>query len=180
MPAPEETSRPKAVTVIGWLWLVLGFLFLFRALVNLIVWRILKPDMLGFLDAFGNVPPPQQMMLRPLFEHLTALQTCEAILSAAVIVVAFQLLRLRPWARVGMQAACWLVLVYVVAFGAFWVWLWGSVVTAVPPSHASSFGRIGLIAGLAVLLAAAGGLVAMIVLLASSRVREAFRRTPAP
>ena len=178
MPAPEETSRPKAVTVIGWLWLVLGVLFLFRALVNLVVWRILKPDMLGFLEAFGEVPPSQQRMLRPLFEHLTAIQVCEAILSAAVIVLAFQLLRLRPWARVGMQAACWLVLVYVVAFGAFWIWLWGSVGAAASPSHAGTIGRIGLFAGLAVLLTAAGGLVAMIVLLAGSRVREAFRPAP--
>jgi hypothetical protein len=178
MPAPEETSRPKAVTVIGWLWLVLGVLFLFRALVNMVIWRILKPDMLGFLAAFGQVSPSQQRLLRPLFEHLTALQTCEAILSVAVIVVAFQLLRLRPWARVGMQAACWLVLVYVVALAAFWVWLWGSVATAAPPSHASAIGRIGLIGGLAVLLAAAGGLVAMIMLLGGSRVREAFRPAP--
>ena len=175
MSEPEETSRPKSVTVIGWLWLVLGALFLFRSLVNLVIWRFLKPDILGFLEAFGEVPPSQQRMLRPLFEHLTALQVCEAILSVAVIVVAFQLLRLRPWARVGMQAACWLVFVWVVAFGAFWVWLWGNIATAVPPSHASTIGRIGLIGGLAVLLAAAAGLVVMIVLLATSRVREAFR-----
>jgi len=31
MPEIEEPSRPKAVTVIGWLWLVVGVFFLFRA-----------------------------------------------------------------------------------------------------------------------------------------------------
>ena len=54
MPAPEESPRPKAVTVIGWLWLVLGVLFLFRTLVNMVIWRMLKPDLLGFLAAFGR------------------------------------------------------------------------------------------------------------------------------
>jgi hypothetical protein len=174
----EEVTRPRTVTVIGWLWLVLGVLFFARAIVNMVVWKILQPDMPGFLAAFGEVPAEQQRLLRPLFEHLTALQIGEAIVSAAVIVAAIGLLRLRPWARTGIQAVCWIVLIWVAAFGAFWVWLWGSVVAAVPPSHASSFGRIGLIAGLAVCLAVAAGLAVMIVLLASSRVREAFRHTP--
>jgi hypothetical protein len=177
MAEPEE-SRPKAVTAIGWLWVVLGVLFLLRTLVNMIVWRMLKPDMLGFLETFGGVPPTQQRFLRPLFEHLGALLTSEAILFAAVIVVAMGLLRLRPWARVGMQAICWLLLAAVAAFGAFWVWLCGSVAAAVPSSAASSFGRFGLVAGLAFCLAVAAGLAVMIGLLASTRVREAFRHTP--
>jgi hypothetical protein len=177
MAEPEE-SRPKAVTVIGWLWVVLGVLFLLRALVNMILWKILKPDMLGFLETFAGVPPAQQRFLRPLFEHLGALQTIEATLSAAVIVIAFRLLRLRPWARVGMQVVCWLVLAAVAAFGAFWVWLCRSVAAAVPSSAASSFERFGLVAGLAFCLAVAAGLAVMIALLSSSRVREAFRHTP--
>jgi hypothetical protein len=175
MPAlEEERSRPKAVTVIGWLWLVLGGLFFLRTLVNMVLWKILKPDMLTFLDMFGQVPEAQQKLLRPLFEHLSTLQIVEAILSAAVVVIAIQFLHLAPWARAGMQAVCWLVLVSVAAFGAFWFWLWGTVVAAAPPAHASSFGRIGLIAGLAVCLAVAAGLVVMIALLRGSRVRSAF------
>jgi hypothetical protein len=178
MPEPEEAPRPQAVTVIGWVWLILGILFLLRAVVNIVLWKMLQPDMLAFLDAFGGVPRQQQEMLRPLFEHLAALQTGEAILSAAVAVVAIQLLRLRPWARAGMQAVCWLVLACVGAFGVFWVWLCGSIAAAVPSSSMTAFGRIGLAAGLAVCLAVAAGLTVMIVLLASARVREAFRRNP--
>lgn len=174
MSGPEETPRPRAVTVIGWLWLVLGFLFLARALVNMVVWKMLQPDFLAFVDAFGDVPTPQRRLLRPLFDHLTALQAGEAVLSAAVIVIAIALLRLRPWARVGMQAVCWMVLVWVAAFGAFWVWLWQSVAAAVPASHASSFATIGLTVGLAVCLAGAAGLVAMIASLRGPRVRSAF------
>jgi hypothetical protein len=180
MPAPEETSRPRAVTIIGWLWLVLGVLFLLRALVNMVLWKILQPDMLTFLDMFGDVPEAQQKLLRPLFEHLTTLQLAEAILSAAVIVIAIQFLRLRPWARAGMQTVCWVSLVSVMAFGAFWVWLWGRVAAAVPPTPASPLEKIGLIAGLAVCLVIANGLAVMIALLGRSRIREAFRGAAGP
>lgn len=177
MSEPPETSRPKSVTIIGWVWLVLGVLFLFRALVNMVVWKMLQPDFLTFLDTFGEVPAPQRRLLRPLFEHLTTLQTGEAILAVAIIVIAIQLLRLRPWARVGMQAVCWLFLAALAAFGAFWVWLWGTIAAAVPPSRASSLGPIGIAAGLGVCLVVAAGLAVMIALLAGSRVREAFGKT---
>jgi hypothetical protein len=173
MPEIEEPLRPRAVTVIGWLWLVGAFLFLVRALVNLVVWKILEPDMPSILALDGQAAA-QLRFLRPVFEHLTALQTAEAILSAAVIVLSYELLRLREWARVGLLAVCWLVLVYVAVFGSFWFWLWRRIVAA-PQSPAGSFERIGLVAGLAVCLAAAAGLAVMIALLRGSRVRAAFR-----
>ncbi len=72
-----------------------------------------------------------------------------------------------------MQAVCWLVLVFLAAFGAFWVWLCGSV-AATGPSSARSLETIGLPLGLGVCLAAAVGLVVMIAHLRSSRVRRAF------
>lgn len=177
MPAEKEPLRPKAVTVIGWLWLVLAVLFLFRAIVNMVVWKILKPDMPSVLRTFGGEPVPLQRFLPVLFEHLTALQTTEAILSAAVIVLAIQLLRLRPWARAGVQVLCWLGIAYLAAFSAFWVWLWGKI-AASAPAPATSFERFGLPAGLAVCLAAAAGLAVMIASLRSQHVRDAFRTLP--
>jgi hypothetical protein len=176
MPEMEEPLRPRAVTVIGWLWLVAAVFFLLRAVVNLVVWKILQPDMPSLL-AFDGRAATQLQFLRPVFDHLTAIQTAETILSAAVIVLAIELLRLREWARVGVQAVCWLVLAYVAAFGSFWFWLWRRIVAA-PDSPGTSLGTIGLIAGLAVCLAVAAGLALMIAFLRSSEVREAFHRPP--
>lgn len=173
MPEIEEPVRPRAVTAIGWLWLVAAVLFLLRAVLNLVVWRILQPDMPGIL-ALDAEAATRLRFLRPVFEHLTEIQAAEAILSAAVIVLAIEFLQLREWARVGVQAVCWLALVYVAAFGSFWFWLWKRLVVA-PHSLTGSSERIGLIAGLAFCLAAAAGLVVMIALLRSSRIRAAFR-----
>jgi hypothetical protein len=42
---PEEgAERPKAVTIIGRVWLVVAVLSLCRVLVNLAVWTVLQPD----------------------------------------------------------------------------------------------------------------------------------------
>lgn len=174
MPQPQDAPRPQSVTVIGWLWLVLGVLAFFRTLINIAVWRVLKPDLPTLLQAFGDVPAPQQRFVRPLLEHMPAFHAAEAIASVAVIVVAIQFLRRRPWARAGMQAVCWFFLFWVAAFGVFWVWLCRSAAATDPSYSTSAFGKFGLPAGLAACAAAAAGLAAMIVLLAGQRVRDAF------
>jgi hypothetical protein len=178
MSEPDDRLRPRSVTVIGWLWLIVGVLVLCRTVVNIVVWEILKPDLLSFLESFGEVPERQQRFLRPLFEHLTTIQAWEAIFSAAVILIAFQLLRLRSWARAAMEAVCWIVLVLVGLFGVFWVWLCGGVAAASPSPSARSLETIGLPLGLAVCLGAAVGLAVTIARLRSSRVRRAFGSSP--
>jgi hypothetical protein len=53
MTAGEERERPKAVTVIGWLWLVLAGLYLLRSLVDLVIWKALgpaAPTLLGAIE----------------------------------------------------------------------------------------------------------------------------------
>ena len=40
---PQQSERPRAVTVIGRIWLVLAVLLVLRATGNLIVWAVLRP-----------------------------------------------------------------------------------------------------------------------------------------
>ena len=174
MPQPDDPLRPRSVTVIGWLWLIVGVLVLCRTVVNMVVWKFLRPDLLAVLESFGEVPERQQRLLRLLLDHLTTIQAYEAIFSAAVILIALRFLRLRPWARAAMEAVCWIVLVFVGLFGVFWVWLCGGVAAASPSPSARSLETIGLPLGLAVCLAAAVGLAVTIARLRSSRVRGAF------
>ncbi len=176
MPAPEEPIRPRAVTVIGWLWLVFAVLLLFRSVVNLVVWRILEPDMPELL-ALDGASPLQLPFLRPLLEHVTAIQAAQAIVASAVIFLSIELLRLRPWARVAFQALCWLVIATVAFFAAFWVWLWGRL-AALSETPARSLENIGILAGLAFCFAVAAGMAVMIALLRGSRVRAAFGPPP--
>jgi hypothetical protein len=174
----EAEGRPKAVTVIGRLWMVLAVFCLCKALVNLAVWKVLEPDAPSL---FGDVAAqaPGVPFLRPLLAHLTALMTAQALWWAFVGIAAFGLLRIRPWARLAIQGVCSALLVYVcaVAFGVFW-----SVVSPTLPARgagAIAFGTshrmLALVGGLTVVAAASAGLIWMIVLLRTPRVRAAFR-----
>jgi len=179
MTAGEERERPKAVTVIGWLWLVLAGLYLLRSLVDLVIWKALGPAAPTLLGAIER-REPELAFLRPLFEHLTQLKIAQALAAIAVGFLAYQLLRLAPWARVAVQVICWIVLAYVVGFSVLWVRIWMTAPVqgeADPRLAGFSHGTIGLLVGFGVCLALAVGLVVMIALLRSSRVRGAFERS---
>jgi hypothetical protein len=174
---PEKgPERPKAVTIIGRLWLVVAVFSLCKVLVNLAIWKVLQPDAPSL---FGGVAAesPGQWLLRPLFGHLTMLMTAQALWWAAVGVSAFALLRLRPWARLAIQGVCCVLLVYAVGFGVFWGAVWptlparGAAITAL----GASYRTLALIGGLTVCAGVSAGLIAMIVLLRAPGVRAAFR-----
>jgi hypothetical protein len=174
----EEMKRPRSVTLIGRVWLVLAVLYMLRTLVNLIFWKLLQMGAPVLLRSIAE-QSPYAWLLRPLFQHLTALMSTQVIASALVAFSAYQLLRLRAWARVVIQAVCWFALAWVLLFTAFWAWFWPRVAAAQasadPPLSAHSYGRIGLTAGVVICLAVGAGLAVMIALLRGSRVREAFR-----
>ena len=172
----EEPERPKAVTIIGRVWLVVAVLSLCRVLVNLAVWTVLQPDapsLLGGLVAQS----PRHWLLRPLFEHLAALMAAQALWWAAVGLSAVGLLRLKSWARPAIEGACWIVLAYAAVFGVFWAKLWITMPaqSAAAASGAHQYRMIALAGGLAACAAVAIGLVAMIGSLRSAAVRLAFR-----
>src|ERR1700693_181055 len=119
-------------------------------------------------------------LLRPLFEHMTALMSAQALWWAAVGLSAVQLLRLRPWARSAIQGACWVLLLYAALFALFWAELWLTIPAqvAAPAPGAYQYRTFAFAGGLAVCAAVATGLVAMIVSLRGAAVRSAFRRQP--
>jgi len=176
----EEPQRPKAVTVIGWIWVVVGGLYLLRSVVDLVMWKALQPAAPALLREVER-QDPELRFLRPLFEHLTGVKIAQVVAGAAVVLLAFQFLRLRPRARVGIQIVCWIVLGYVVSFAALWVVIWARALALAPgdPRFSGSHGQITLGLGLGVSVAFATGLIVMIVLLRSSQVRHAFERPDA-
>lgn len=174
----ERAERPKAVTIIGRLWLVVAVFSFCKVLVNLAVWKVLQPDAPSL---FGDLAAqaPALPFLRPLLAHLTALMSAQALWWAAVGVSAFGLLRLRPWGRVAIQGICWALLAYAAGFGVFWATVWPTLPVrgeSVPAFAATSYRALGLAGGLAACAAVAAGLITMIVLLRKPRVREAFER----
>ena len=176
----ESGGRPRAVTVIGWLWVIVALFSIAKALVNLVVWKVLEP---AAPSLFGDVAAraPQIPFLRPLLAHLTLVVSAQALWWTAVGVAAFGLLRLRPWARVTIQGVCWALLAYVAAFAAFWATVWPRLPArgAFSASSATSFRAGEFVGGFVALVIVGAALITMIVLLRSSRVREAFARSPA-
>ena len=170
----EDAERPRAVTVIGRLWIVVAVLLVGKALVNLAVWTVLKPDAPSFIrDTLAQTP--RFRLVQPLFAHLTAVMMLQALWWIFVGIAAFALLRLRPWARVAIQGVCWFLLVYSVAFEIFWTAVWPTLPAgpgAMPLG--ASYRTVALVAGLTVGAAAVAGLIGMIFLLRGPRVRAAF------
>jgi hypothetical protein len=177
--SPEEqegAGRPKAVTIIGRLWLVLAVLLLCKALVNMAIWKVLQPEAPSFIgDALAQTASFRFM--RPLLTHITAVITAQALWWTFVGVAAFGLLRLRPWARVAIQGVCGFLLVYATGFEVFWAVVWPTlpVRRATVVALGTSYQTLALVAGLTVCAAMSAGLIWMIVLLRGSKVRAAFR-----
>ncbi|HYT31260.1 MAG TPA: hypothetical protein VEO37_01595 [Thermoanaerobaculia bacterium] len=173
----EEPERPRAVTVIGWIWIVVGGLYFLRSIVDLVMWRALQPAAPALLRELES-RDPELRFVRPMFEHLTAIKIAQLIAGVAVVFLAYELLRLRPRARVGIQIVCWIVLCYVFAFAALWIRIWTRALALAPddPRFAGPHGRLTLALGLGLSAALATGLIVMIVLLRSSQMRHAFER----
>jgi hypothetical protein len=171
----EERERPKAVTVIGWIWLVVAGLYCLRGVVDLVMWRALQPAAPALFEE-AERRDPEIRFLRPLFEHLTAIKIAQLVAGIAVVVLAYRFLRLRPRARVAIQVVCWIVLCYVLAFAALWTRIWTRAFALAPddPRLSGTHGRIALAAGLALCAALAAGLLLMIRSLRSFPVRDAF------
>ncbi len=167
----EEPERPKAVTVIGWIWLVLAAVSLFKTIVNFIFWVALQPA-IPSLVALAAREDPMTRYLNPLLEHYGLVLTIQALLAAGVGISAYFLLRMRPWARVAVQTVCWLGLLYIACFAAFWLFVMSRAVAARPRS------QIPPSAGILVCAALAVGLAVMIGMLRSRRLREAFISPP--
>jgi len=117
-PEPREPARPRVVTVIGRTWLVAATLLFLTALVDVIVWIVLKPAMPTILG-YAAQKAPGMRFLAPYFEHYTLVKTIEVFFGAAAAVSAFYFLRMRAWARAALEAASWFYLVYLVAFFCF-------------------------------------------------------------
>jgi hypothetical protein len=168
----QEPQRPRAVTLIGRIWLVLAVLSLLRSVGNLIVWIALRPAMPSLVGAL-NDKDPRTFFLGPLFAHFVAVNLTVAVLSLGVGICAWELLRLRSWARPALQAISGLAVGYVVCFGLLWTWAWMRV-PAESAARAHANRGLLLAGGLTLSLVLAAGFAAMIVSLQSRRVRETF------
>src|SRR5262249_2292896 len=75
---PEKEDRPKAVTVIGRIWLIAAIFFLLVAVVDLVLWEVLRPAIPTILD-YAARRDARLKFLSPLLEHYVTVKSVEAV-----------------------------------------------------------------------------------------------------
>src|SRR4051794_16197569 len=101
--APEPGERPRAISVIGWLTIAFSALLTAKALIDLVVWKAMGPAVPRLLGMAGD-PSVSSPSVRMVLGHIVEIKLAQAALWVGVACIGIGLLRLRPWARVAMQA----------------------------------------------------------------------------
>jgi hypothetical protein len=171
-------ERPRAVTVIGWIWLILALLRAANGVLGLLVWRVgglekgipfLPPRAAAPFRAFG---------LETVYRHGGAIFGLQILIASAVAFLAVSLLLLKPWARRAMVglACIGILATLVIAAGVVAVTLEIAREAAAEAAQARLAGT-----GAAVAIVFVGSLAfgATIFVLRRPEVRRAFEPAPA-
>jgi hypothetical protein len=171
----EPSARPKAVSVLGWVFLVVSGLFFLRSALNLVAFEMLRwqaPELFDRVNVLAR-PWVPEFLLR----HTGAVYLAQMAIAVAAALLAWGFLALKPWARRCLQALSWLLLALDAGFAAFWAKLWagrGGEPGKFPPMS-THFGKL-LYGGLLIFAVWAAVLGVVLFLLQSTAVRAAFER----
>jgi len=173
-PAAPPDERPRAVVVIGWVWILYAAVKLFGGVWGLIVWRL--GGVHDFLVAKPRLMVPATLpmgLLQKVFGSFGVAVTGQIVFASGVLVAAVALLRLRSWARTAIEVLSWIGLCYVTLFAAVWIWVWRRTSTDATQTPSSRFLALSITLGVVVVLGYA--FVSMIRVLRRDDVRRAFR-----
>jgi hypothetical protein len=164
--ADAPPARPRAVTIVGWVWLVLAALRCLDGLVALFVWKI------GGLER-GIPFVPTVVDMETIRRHAVPSLVVQILLAAAIAWAAFELLRLKAWARTAIIAAS---VLGILGMGALGVYVYVTTIREASAAGVSAeqvrMAGIGAAAVLTLLGAAFFGTT--IFLLSGKAVRRAF------
>lgn len=173
MSSAQPVERPRAVTILGWAFLVVSVLAFLRSAINFLIFAVLESqasELLSRLSAAAGPFVPEWVL-----RHVGAIWAGQAILAAFVAATAWSFLSLKPWARLCLQALCWTGLSVVACAATLWArfWVAHGAASATLPSTTSRHGQI-LLGGLSILAAWALLLGLALYFLRSATVRLAF------
>lgn len=144
-------KRPTGITITAWLWIVMGGLMIFSAVMG------------GFAyTMMGNMSPPPSSsskmpaefaVMNSIFQYFGVLLLLQGIAAVVAIWAGVSLLRLKQWARTAIEVLSWIAFLYTVGFGIFWIYMWVSMTGHVPAGAAvnvGSFQVMGAITGVIV------------------------------
>lgn len=172
--APEAGERPRSISVIGWITLVVSALLAAKALIDIVVWKAMGPAVPNLLNEARD-PSLNLPYVRTVLAHLTEIKLVQAAAWVGVAFIAVGLLRLRPWARVALQVVGACILLYFAGILAIWARAWQSAGLDPTVPRLSETSRLTLLAGgMAIGVVLAAFVVSMIVILRRPGIRQAF------
>jgi hypothetical protein len=115
-PEPAE-ERPRAVTVVGWIFLVLSSLRFLEDVFGWVIWKLGDPEPL--LRFFLPPGSPEDALALWALRYFPAVVTVQAILALCVAAISWNFLRLRPWARPALEIVCWIAVAIVTGIAGF-------------------------------------------------------------
>ncbi|HXM78391.1 MAG TPA: hypothetical protein VOA00_04075, partial [Thermoanaerobaculia bacterium] len=77
MTTEPELERPRAVTIIGRIWLVFAVILAAKSLLDLLIWKVLQPVVPLLVQLGGQAPPSR--IFDPLLAHLTEIKLAQAL-----------------------------------------------------------------------------------------------------
>jgi hypothetical protein len=104
-----QEKRPTCVTVIGWVWIIMGGLMFFSATMALIssstIVDIAKDD-------------PNMPFFFKAFPFIAAVQIVGAVIG---LISGFSFLNLKSWSRNVLEILTWALIIFIVCFGVFFI-----------------------------------------------------------
>jgi hypothetical protein len=137
----SEKKRPTCVSVIGWVWIILGAFMCFSAVMGLFA-SLMMGQMAG-------ADPEMQSEMPAFVRFFPLLAIAQVGLAILAIVAGVKFLKLQAWARAALEGLTWFFLTFIVGFGIFWVIMWCSMSSRGGPPGFTIFGAVMGVASLA-------------------------------
>lgn len=167
-------KRPTGITITAWLWIVMGGLMMFSAVMGGVAY-----SMMGEMGAPPSTEmPPEFALMNSVFQNFGALLLIQGCVAIVAFWAGISLLRLRQWARTTIEILSWIGFLYTVGFGIFWIYMWVAMTGQVPTQGGSdgadSFQLMGAVMGGIVTAVFAVPLWIMIRYLRGAEMRDAI------
>jgi hypothetical protein len=164
--------------VIGWIFIAGAILMILSSSMGFLAFTAIKQKV-GDMPPIASELPNQFRIMSIIFRSFGMLALLQIALAIFVLIVSIQFLRLRTWARSALEIIAWLGLLYVVAFGIFWIASWIGITSVLPssagaPEPSPLFSIFGAIIGLFVTVVWSVPFAVIIMFLRGKVIREAL------
>lgn len=105
MTVDAPAGRPKIVSIVGWVWLLFAAFRVVNGILGLIVWKLGGLDRLPIFRFSSEQMQVRIAGIETLAGNAVPIIVAQIVIAAAVAWTAFELLRMKRWARTGLQAA---------------------------------------------------------------------------